>query len=47
MKLKNLGANIYFFDALKSKESFHIKSYSFENKKNRQLKEEIFLKSYF
>ena len=38
MKLKNLGANIYFFDALKSKESFHIKSYSFENKNNNFFK---------
>ncbi len=32
MKLKNLGANIYLFDTLKSNESFHIKTYSFENK---------------
>ena len=32
LELKKLGANIYFFDATKSKENFHIKSYNFENK---------------
>ena len=34
LELKKLGANIYFFDSINSKENFHIKSYSFENKKN-------------
>ena len=33
LELKKLGANIYFFDSINSKENFHIKSYSFENEK--------------
>ena len=33
LELKKLGANIYFFDSIYSKENFHIKSYSFENEK--------------
>ena len=34
LELKSLGSNIYLFDSLTSKENFHIKSYSFENKSN-------------
>ena len=35
LELKKLGANIYFFDSVKSKENFHIKSYNFENQSKK------------
>ena len=34
LKLKELGAKVYLFDSITSKENFHIKSFYFENKKN-------------
>jgi len=37
LKLQDLGANIYFYDSIKSNTSFHLKSYAFSNKKNNNL----------
>ena len=33
LELKSLGAKIYLFDSISSKENFHIKSYYFENER--------------
>lgn len=37
LELKSIGANIYLYDSLESKQSFHMKSYFFSNKNSKTL----------